>query len=138
MKKISMLLLFAAMACGGEKAAQEAMKNAVLDVHDEVMPKMGQLMKLKKQLLSKANKIAENDTTDKRITELSSLANELESAHQGMMTWMHQWSENADPYTNGTAPSEEITAFYKAEQKKVNQVKADINGSIEKAQKALQ
>lgn len=138
MKKISILLLFAVMACGGEKAAHEAMKSSVLEVHDEVMPKMGQLMKLKKQLLSKAGEIAENDTADGRITELRGLADELESAHQGMMTWMHQWSENAAPYTNGTAPSEEITAFYKAEQKKVNQVKADINGSIEKAQKALQ
>ena len=138
MKKISMLLLFATMACGGEKATHEAMKSSILEVHDEVMPKMGQLMKLKKQLLSKAGEIAENDTTDERIPELRGLADELESAHEGMMTWMHQWSENAAPYTNGIAPSEEITAFYKAEQKKVNQVKAHINGSIEKAQKALQ
>lgn len=138
MKKISILLLFAAMACGGEKAAHEAMKSSVLEVHDEVMPKMGQLMKLKEQLLSKAGEMAENDSADERITELRGLANELESAHEGMMTWMHQWSENAGPYTSGTAPSEEITAFYKAEQKKVNRVKAHINGSIEKAQKALQ
>ena len=138
MKKIWIPLLFAAMACGGEKAAQEAMKSSVLEVHDEVMPKMGQLMELKKKLLSKAGEIAENDSTDERIRELRSLADELESAHQGMMNWMHQWSENAGPHTSGTAPSEEITAFYKAEQKKVNQVKADINGSIEKAQKALQ
>ena len=138
MKRIWVLLLLAVMACGVEKVDHEAMKNSVLDTHDEVMPKMGNLVKLKKQVLGKVGEIAAADSTDARIAELRDLANELESAYQGMMTWMHEWSEKSDPYTKGTAPSEEITAFYEAEQKKVDKVKADINGSIEKAEKALQ
>lgn len=125
----------AAMVACGSKADHEAMNKKVFDAHDEVMPKMGQLMKLKKQVLSKASEL---DSTSVEVTELKNLATELENAHQGMMDWMHDWYDNSGPFVNGEAEPDEITAFYEAEQKKVDKVKADINASISKAEKALQ
>jgi len=122
------------VACGS-KVDHEAMKDKVLDAHDEVMPKMGQLVKLKKQVLAKANEL---DSASVEASELKSLATDLENAYQGMMSWMHDWSDKSGPFVNGEAKSDEITAFYEAEQKKVDKVKSDINASIAKAEKVLQ
>ena len=136
MKKIWVLVLMAALvACGG--VDNEALKNKVLDTHDEVMPKMGQVMNLKKQVVAKAAELESADSSNEKIAELRDLAGELEAAYQGMMTWMRDWSESSDPYTKGEVSSSEVTAYYESEQAKVDKVKADINGSIAKAQKAL-
>ncbi len=136
MKKIWVLVLMAALvACGG--VDNEALKNKVLDTHDEVMPKMGQVMNLKKQVVAKAAELESADSSNEKITELRDLAGELEAAYQGMMTWMRDWSESSDPYTKGEVSPSEVTTYYESEQAKVDKVKADINGSIAKAQEAL-
>ena len=136
MKKIWVLVLMAALvACGG--VDNEALKNKVLDTHDEVMPKMGQVMNLKKQVVAKAAELESADSSNEKITELRDLAGELEAAYQGMMTWMRDWSESSDPYTKGEVSPSEVTAYYESEQAKVDKVKADINGSIAKAKEAL-
>ena len=138
MKRMWMILLVAVtVACGGG-VDHDAMKNKVLDAHDEVMPKMGEVMNLKKKVIARASELEAEDSTNEKIAELRDLAKDLEGAYQGMMNWMRAWSENSDPYTSGQAKPDEITAFYEAEQEKIDKVKADINGSIDKAKKVLQ
>lgn len=138
MKKMWMILLVAVLAACGSGVDHDAMKNKVLDAHDEVMPKMGEVMNLKKKVIAKASELEIANSNDPKISELRDLAGELEGAYQGMMTWMRDWSENSDPYTSGQAKPDEITAFYEAEQEKIDKVKTDINGSIDKAKKVLQ
>ena len=87
---------------------------------------------------ARASELEAEDSSNEKVAELRDLAKDLEGAYQGMMNWMRAWSENSDPYTSGQAKPEEITAFYEAEQEKIDKVKADINGSIDKAKKVLQ
>ena len=73
MKKIIALLatgLFV-VSCGGFDT--EAKVDEVLDIHDEVMPKMGEIMNLKRQIPTLAQE--ESDST--KINELNALAQEL-------------------------------------------------------------
>jgi len=134
MKKIFALaaLLFLFAACSGFDT--EAKKNEVLDIHDEVMPKIGQVMNLKKKVLEKAE--TEADST--KANDLRDLAKQLEDANTGMMVWMRQWSMNSKPHLDEETTIEERKAFFKSEMEKVSKVKEDINNSIAAAKKELQ
>ena len=133
MKKllIPLILLLSVLACDSYNTQEQVDK--VLNVHDEVMPKIGEVMTLKKQLLDKAK-----DLTDSlQVNQLTNLAQSLENAHEGMMVWMREWSQNAQPHINEESDIEERKAFFEKEMEKVMRVKADINQSIAQAQEAI-
>lgn len=98
---ISLLALFLA-ACGGEgkqaeageekfDAAQvEAQAKAyeeMMDAHDRVMPKMGQIAQLQKALITK---METEKMTDETKVMLKEPYNMLEMAYDGMMGWMKE------------------------------------------------
>lgn len=138
MKKISVLLLIVlfTFSCSGG-FDREAETDKVFAIHDEVMPKIGEVMNLRKKLLDKVTEIDSTDMDREYLDELRSLAATLESARKGMMTWMNDWSKNAKPHTEGTSTEEEQKAFFTSEMERVTKVKEDINNSIENAKKAL-
>lgn len=105
-------------------------RERILDIHDEVMPKMGELMSLKKKLLAKVN---ESENPD----ELGDLALNLDQAQEGMMVWMRQWAANAAPHENGETTNEERMEFLNTEMEKVKKVREDINRSIAEAKEVL-
>lgn len=134
MKKLSLLLLFVLglfVSCGSSFDA-EVEKNKIFDIHDEVMPKMGELMSLKRKVIEKASEVnAEN------ASELQNIAQELDEASEGMMSWMRDWSKNSQQYMemkNGTEAQKEYLA---AEMERVIDVKEAINTSMAKAKEAL-
>lgn len=132
MKRILALLpfLFFVVACSSGESTQEKV-NKIFEVHDEAMPKIGEVMSLKKRVEAKAGE-SEN------AEELNHLATELENAQQNMMNWMHEWSAESGPYVNEEASKEEAAKFFKSQMEKVTKVRDDINSSIAKANKALQ
>jgi hypothetical protein len=133
MKKLSLLLFVLALfvSCGSGFDA-EVEKNKIFDIHDEVMPKMGELMSLKRKVIEKASEVnAEN------ASELQNIAQELDEASEGMMSWMRDWSKNSQQYMemkNGTEAQKEYLA---AEMERVIDVKEAINTSMAKAKEAL-
>jgi hypothetical protein len=134
MKKLSLLLLFVLalfVLCGSSFDA-EVEKNKIFDIHDEVMPKMGELMSLKRKVIEKASEAnAEN------ASELQNIAQELDEASEGMMSWMRDWSKNSQQYMemkNGTEAQKEYLA---AEMERIIDVKEAINTSMAKAKEAL-
>ncbi|KYG77642.1 hypothetical protein AWW68_02390 [Roseivirga spongicola] len=133
MKKLSLLLFVLTLfvSCGSGFDA-EAEKNKIFDIHDEVMPKMGELMSLKRKVIEKASEVnAEN------ASELQNIAQELDEASEGMMSWMRDWSKNSQQYMemkNGTEAQKEYLA---AEMERVIDVKEAINTSMAKAKEAL-
>ena len=126
------LLSLAVFSCG-ESYDTEAKVEAVFAVHDEVMPKMGEMMKLKKQLLDRASEL--NDST--AIEQLRVLAQDLDKAQNGMMVWMREWSKTAKPHMEEQTSIDEREAFFTSEMEKVEKVKMDINRSLLAAQEAL-
>lgn len=134
MKKLTFLFAFTLLlsACGSS-FDQQAAFDEVMDMHDAAMPKIGEVMNLKKQVLAKA----ESATDEAVKAELNTLAEELGTAQEGMMVWMRSWVGAFEPHKNGETTIEEQKAFFAAEMEKVTKVKDDIFNSIEKAKKEL-
>jgi len=133
MKKIFALFAIAliVVSCGGFDT--EAKIDEVLDIHDEVMPKMGEVMNLKRQVLAKAQE--ESDSTV--VNELRALAKELDDASEAMMVWMREWSKNSQPHVSEESDIAERKLFFEQEIDKVTKVKEDINNSIAAAEAVL-
>jgi hypothetical protein len=111
MKNILKLLFIAVFgvlaACGksgkdtpaGEPVAEntnQVLYNEAMDIHDEVMPKMGNLMALKRKL---KDTLDTPGLTEDQRKDIESRVHLLDSAHTSMMDWMH-----------GVYPPEDSTA----------------------------
>ncbi|HET9053069.1 MAG TPA: hypothetical protein VFM90_02780, partial [Cyclobacteriaceae bacterium] len=101
MKNIVKLLFVAFFgmfaACGkpgqdvpaGDQAAEntnQILYNEAMDVHDEVMPKMGSLMSLKRKL---KDTLAAPGLAEDQRNDFEGRIRLLDSAHKSMMDWMH-------------------------------------------------
>ena len=113
-----------------EKPEEKPLKDQVMDVHDEVMPKMGQLMKTKKALMAKAETIAATDAA--AAAELISLAEEIDLANEAMMDWMR----NFDPNFTGT--EEEVKAYLMKKKQGIDKVAESMSSRLEAGKKALE
>ena len=136
MKKVYILAVLSLIlwSCGGGYNP-EVEKNKILNVHDEVMPKIGEVMNLKKKVLDKAGTLSEEEAS--LAQELRALAQELDDANSGMMSWMRDWSKNSNEYLNMKAGEEAQVDYLTNEMKKVSDVKEAINSAIARANEAL-
>jgi len=138
MKKVIGLVLLAifTFACGGGFDAKVE-EGKILDVHDEVMPKLGEVMSLKRKVLAKATEIEADNPDAESLDDLRNLAGELDAAREGMMKWMNDWAKGKEDHVNRTSSEEEQKAFFAAEMALVTKVKEDINSSIAAAKEIL-
>ena len=101
------------------------LESQVMAIHDEVMPKMGDMHVAKKQLRN-VMKESQNDSLN---TEILKLITNLEMADEGMMDWMSKWNvPKSDP---------EKTEYLKSEKNKITKVKVDMLSSLEAANQFL-
>lgn len=113
--------------------ANKEMRAQIIGVHDEVMPKIGQLMSLEKKALAQADSLfAQDSTATTDIEAMRSLAGQLNQAHEGMFVWMRQYSLDEE----GKTP-EELKTYLDEQLVKVNQVNADIKAALEQAASKL-
>lgn len=120
---------FACSAPAKKESASEqpSLKDQVMAVHDEVMPKMGDLRKAQKALLTKA----ETTTDSTEVAQLKQLAADIEAANEGMMVWMR----NYDPNFSGTEA--ETENYLNDQLKSVEKVKSDMLNALAAGQMAL-
>ena len=127
-----LILLFSmlVLACANPLIeANKEMRAQIIGVHDEVMPKIGQLMSLEKKALAQADSLfAQDSTATTDIEAMRSLAGQLNQAHEGMFVWMRQYSLDEE----GKTP-EELKTYLDEQLVKVNQVNADIKAALEQA-----
>jgi Sec-independent protein translocase protein TatA len=104
----------------------------VMAVHDEVMPKMGTLGKLVGELKEKV------DTTEVG-QEYEKAMKDLQKANRAMMNWMKNFGDrfDSDEILYGKELSEQKQQWLNEEEEKVNALKEQINGSIERAEALL-
>ncbi|WP_428662279.1 viral A-type inclusion protein [Runella sp.] len=141
MKKfiISLSLCILIFACGQDKAAVEQTEKEVFVIHDEVMPKMGQLMELKNGLSKEITtidsliKISSNDSLQKRKEEALTLSIALTEADQGMMDWMHDYNSDSLKALTGETALKAMTA----EKTKITAVRDKMLESMTKAEQFL-
>lgn len=133
---LSILLL---MACSTstqkEERSSEAasdlsvLKEEVLAIHDEVMPKMGDLRRARKNLLLQADSLMESDPD--RAAMLTTIADELDAANGGMMVWMRGYEPDYDSTETAT------WAYFESQKVSVQRVKEDMLNSLAKAKQAM-
>lgn len=124
MKKIfASILIFATVtACNKSEDKQKVMIDEVMAIHDEVMPKMDDIMTLKSSLDS-AIKVSPDSVKAKELYSA------LDSADNQMMDWMQAY--NPDQVKGKS--EEEVTKYYADEKAKISSVKELTNKSIEEA-----
>lgn len=134
MNKYFIVVLIAILvACGGAKEEKDPvsdLKEEVIAVHDEVMPKMGELRKVEKLLRSKADSLSEADSlvANRHVAA----ADAIEHANEGMMNWMR----NFDPNFEGT--EEEILKYLDDQKKSIEQVKQKMLQSLDTGKALLE
>jgi len=125
-----LFLSFLVLSCANPLIeANKEMRAQLIGVHDEVMPKMGELMSLQKKALAQADSLyAQDSTATAQFESMRSLAAQLDQAYEGMFVWMRQYSVDEE----GKTP-EEIKTYLDDQLLKVNQVNADIKAALDKA-----
>ena len=130
MKYLTLLFIALVVACSPSKENElKTLKDEVMAIHDEVMPKIGDLRKMRMELESLSDSLMATDST--RAMELSSLAADISDASEGMMVWMR----NYEPEFEGT--EEEIKAYLEGQKVSIQKVKEDMLESMESGAQAL-
>ena len=103
---------------GSENSPNQALYEEVMNIHDEVMPKMNDLHKAKTSLQTRLNMpgVGESERQDveRKIAR-------IDSASEGMMVWMRQFNPVAD-----SAGEEKAKTYLEAELVKVKEVRQKI------------
>jgi hypothetical protein len=127
MKKWLYTLLAVALlvSCNSNRDNQ-ALYDEVMNVHDEVMPKMDDIYKLKEQL---KQKIADAPgMAEEKRKEIESVIARLDSAGDGMMIWMRNFNPLPD-----SLGEEKAFQYLQNEKQKIVKVKEDMLRAIDKA-----
>lgn len=111
-----------------ETSGNTELYNEVMKIHDEVMPKMQDIHNAKKALKEKIEKTT-NLSSDKRM-ELEAMIAKLDSAGEGMMTWMHEFNPIPD-----SLGEEKAREYLEREMDRVKKVRADILTALEENSK---
>ena len=126
------LMVLIATACGDPKQeVVDNLRNEAIDLHDEVMPRMGEIMTLSSQLKDLREEMR-NDSVDSATLAMEPYSDQivaLEAAHEGMMQWMADYEPDYDK----EHPLDSAVVYYEAQRASIVQVKEDIEQSIEKA-----
>lgn len=108
------------------KVANQALYDKTMAIHDEVMPKMDNLYKLKKALKDTIANTPTLPAEKKRAYEEHIL--QIDSASGAMMVWMREFN----PSSADSTGSESYRAYMERELEKVEKVKAVMLKALEK------
>lgn len=119
-------------ACTVQEDEVAKLKAEVIAVHDEVMPKMGDLRSNQKLLTAKKDELKETSTNSTKIDLYRQAALACDEAYEGMFVWMRQFDSKLE------GMNEEEALFYLQDQMiKVTRVNSDIKRALEGAEKLL-
>lgn len=130
----SLMLSFSITACRTGADQNEPTKmEAVMAVHDEVMPKMGEIGKLVAQLKLQADSTATGLPYLKAMTD-------LQGAHAAMMDWMKGFGDrfNYEEIMEGKPLDSQKQEWLLEEEIKVNAMRDQVNQSISNAKALLE
>jgi regulator of replication initiation timing len=118
------------MIAPSNESPNQALYDQVMDVHDEVMPKMDEIMKLKRSL---QDQIANSpDLVLERKEQLERVIANLDSANNAMMNWMHEFNPLPD-----SVDQEKAREYLESEMERIRKVKTTMLESIDKAKEEI-
>ncbi|MFN7115654.1 MAG: hypothetical protein ACK4TA_02585 [Saprospiraceae bacterium] len=141
--KIKFKNLLFAMACltiacnnsGNQEVEQQQAFDAVMLVHDEVMPRIADVNRLTTDLRSRAEGL--DSTQQATKNQLYDAIQALERADEGMMNWMAEVQTPETLRGEGKTHAE-IMRYLEEQQKQVNQVRDSIQLSLQRGEEMLQ
>jgi len=137
------LATFAFVACGSdEKKDYEVLDDEILDIHDEVMPKLEDLNHYAEEIRSKIVRldslqqegVSSNTFAEQRL-KADDLLGKLQLADSLMWDWMHAY--DADSAKSLSDP-EEILKYFQNEKNKITEVKEKTEDGIKEARNFLE
>ncbi len=132
-KIITLLTLVLIVSCQPSKDGQvdlKALKDEVFDIHDEVMPKMGDLRRVRKSLMLQADSIQLTDSL--RAKTLLEASNRLATANEGMMQWMRDFNPDFE------GSYEEELKYLNEQKEGITKVRDDMLSSLADGEKILE
>ena len=113
---LAILLCAALMSCGNDnKEIETKLNEEVMAVHNEVMPKMGEASRLKRQLDAFKKSIPDDSVTLK-INLINSIM-QLSKSEDMMSDWMANYK-----YPNPASKHEDLVIYLKAQKDSIKQV----------------
>ena len=110
----------------GEAGANQELYDEVMRIHDEVMPKMNDIYKLK---TAKKTRLEMPGLPEQERRQIQNDIARLDSASEGMMAWMRQFN----PLPDSTG-EEKARVYLESELEKVKQVSEDIQEALQSTQ----
>lgn len=122
------------LSCGTQNESNEELKDEVIAIHDEVMPKMAELKTLKKNILAVSETLYQEDSVmhAELIGKLESLAERMDQAFDGMFVWMRQYKPGSEDMSE-----KEYREYLLDQKEKVQKVNADIKATMNEAKVIL-
>jgi regulator of replication initiation timing len=123
---LSLLTLSLSWGCEQKTQDNQALYDEVMKVHDEVMPKMDDIYKLKQEL-KKQMADSSNLTVEKKKTIEATILR-LDSASESMMVWMRNFNPLPD-----SLGEEKARAYLEDQQKRIQGVREEMLRVIDEA-----
>jgi len=132
MKKLLLITCFFSIlvSCTSNETSISKLKEQVMAVHDEVMPKMGELRSTSKALKAAAEE-KEGQEDMLAAESLNRAADAINVANEGMMMWMREFEMDF----KGT--EQETRKYLNDQLTKVNKVKTDMLTALESGKSLL-
>ena len=135
-----MLAVFGLAACNQDGERVKETEDEVMSIHDEVMPKMQDIMNLQKKLSAKMVEldslqqegVSSNTLAEQRVKALD-LSRELTTADSLMMDWMHEYRGDSAR----ALPTGDALVYFRLEKDKILDVQKRTNQSVEAAREFL-
>ncbi len=135
-----LFILFAFVACNQGRERAEETEDEVMAIHDEVMPKMQDILNLKKQLSAKLLEldslqqegVSSNTLAEQKMKALE-LSRDLTLADSLMMDWMYQYRGDSAK----ALPTGDALLYFRLEKDKISDVQKRTNQSLEAAREFL-
>jgi len=126
--KVSGILIFSLLlSCESKKKEVEKLQAETIEIHDEVMPKMDDIMRLKKSLKSEQDSVS-----SEKHEKIQALIVSLEKADEAMMNWMR----NYDPKMENMSEAEKLE-YLKNQKAAISKVSQQMKSSISGAEEFL-
>lgn len=113
----SLIVLSALLiSCGEKKSQLKTLESDVIEVHDEIMPKMKEMLTLRNKMVAIGDSLGALGNADSSIYYAK--ANSLLKADAMMMDWMHGYEIDLSSYSE-----EEAIKYLENEKNKISEVK---------------
>ena len=133
----ALVVVLIGASCNNKKSdsqLKESLYNEVIDIHDEVMPKMSELKNLSMQLTTTADSILTADSTQvATVEQLKELALKLELANESMMEWMRNFQPPSD-----NLPHDSVMNYLSQQKEMIIEVKEGMLTARAKARNRLE